>query len=73
MAPPNRSHGHRLTLDISDDAYQRLGHASLADGVKIAPRLRELIDVWSEDVELQEKVLRRLGKYRPPTPEEDMT
>ena len=56
MAAPNRS---RITLDVQRSAHRSLTAARFADGVTIADRLRALISLWEEDLDLASRTTAR--------------
>lgn len=53
MAPRRRP--RRITLDLSEDEFQRLTEARYADGVPNAVRLRALLALHDEDRRLAER------------------
>jgi hypothetical protein len=58
----HRRYPLRLTLVLDDPDHGALLSAKISDGTDAAPIIRALIDLWTSDAGLQQRVLQKLGR-----------
>lgn len=58
----HRRYPLRLTLVLDDPDHAALLSAKATDGTDAAPIIRALIDLWTSDAGLQQRVLQKLGR-----------